>query len=353
LTVGIIEAQYQSEKVTLRHGRFRIERGYDPSVRMPHVILKCAGFIGEVTHKLGSEVYGDLYASGFFVGVPSQSTLGVFSYFVTAKHVAKELAGREIYFLINSKDGGVIRQPLAGQWEFHPVDSAADVAVMNVTLDRNADVITLAEKEFISEKDFECEYGIGDEVTSVGLFTPAPGTNRNLPIIRMGNLAMIPHEEIQTDLGYTDVYLIEARSIGGLSGSLAWIRPSFLLLGTSTDGPDDRPYGSIGTGKLLGLMQGHWDIRESQINETVITQDRQRGVNMGIAIVVPASKILETINQPKLIEQRKLADDLERKRNVPGLDSGKRGNEDAIFTSRDFEAALKKVSRKLVPNQNK
>jgi len=56
-------------------------------------------------------------------------------------------------------------------------------------------------------------------------------------------------------------------------------------------------------------MQGHWDIRESEMNEPRIIHDRQRGVNLGIAIVVPASKIFETLHQEGLEELRQKAEE--------------------------------------------
>lgn len=37
--------------VTVRHGHFRIARGYDPSVRVPDVMLESVGFVGEVMHR--------------------------------------------------------------------------------------------------------------------------------------------------------------------------------------------------------------------------------------------------------------------------------------------------------------
>jgi hypothetical protein len=327
-------------------------------VRIPDELLKCVGFIGEVTHKEGTEEYGDLHATGFFVSVRSKATLGSFVYFVTAKHVAKELDGHEVYFLVNKKGSGVMRQPAgASEWSLHPTDGTADVAVVSVQIDARADVKSIPLKDFISKEDFSrFGFGIGDEVFTVGLFTEAPGTSRNFPLVRHGNLAMIPDEQIQTKLGYADAYLVEARSIGGLSGSPVWIRASMLTVvkvGENKISPDgNAPALMVGPGKLLGLMHGHWDIRESEINKLKIVHDNQKGVNLGIAIVVPASKILETINQPGLEELRKQGDEMAAKQGVPGVDSVKTKKQEAEsqpFTKGDFESALKKASRKIEP----
>jgi hypothetical protein len=47
-------------------------------------------------------------------------------------------------------------------------------------------------------------------------------------------------------------------------------------------------------------MHGHWDIKETEMNDPRYTRDHKRGVNLGIGVVVPSSKILETLNHPDL-----------------------------------------------------
>jgi hypothetical protein len=54
----------------------------------------------------------------------------------------------------------------------------------------------------------------------------------------------------------------------------------------------------------MGLMHGHWDIKEADINKPSAMPDAKRGVNYGIGVVVPAYKILEVINHPKLVALR-------------------------------------------------
>jgi hypothetical protein len=161
---------------------------------------------------------------------------------------------------------------------------------------------------------------------------------------------MLPEEQIQTNYGMADVYLIEARSIGGLSGSLVAVRPPLRYAIEMPKG-STAVFDAIGSMKLFGLMHGHWDVKESKMNDTKIEHDRKHGVNMGIGIVVPAIKILETINQPGLVELRRLGDeDMARQsKSIPGRDSirGTKSDEpEPVFTKADFEDALKKASRK-------
>lgn len=152
--------------------------------------------------------------------------------------------------------------------------------------------------------------GTGDEVFITGLFIHLAGSARNLPIVRMGNIAMMPDEPVPTRMGLIDAYLIEARSIGGLSGSPAFVRETVP--------------GGIGGFYLLGLMHGHWDIPPEERDDHVprADEDAQAKVNMGIAIVVPATKILQVLNHPPLVEIRRTRDQELQKQRTANVDEG-------------------------------
>jgi hypothetical protein len=99
-------------------------------------------------------------------------------------------------------------------------------------------------------------------------------------------------EKISTrPFGDIDAYLVEARSIGGLSGS-----PVFLNLGIARMIKNQLKFAS---GKpifyLLGLIHGHYDIQTSVVDgasmedtEDHLSPDR---VNTAIAMVVPFHNI--------------------------------------------------------------
>jgi hypothetical protein len=55
-------------------------------------------------------------------------------------------------------------------------------------------------------------------------------------------------------------------------------------------------------------MQGHFDI--PTLNEDSVVEDDNEGgsINTGVGVVVPAHKILETINHPDLYAQREALD---------------------------------------------
>jgi hypothetical protein len=140
----------------------------------------------------------------------------------------------------------------------------------------------------------EHEIGIGDEVFITGLFHHHYGISKNIPILRVGNLACVDEEKISTKYGSMAAYLIEARSIGGLSGS-----PVFLNLGvTRTIG--GRVTRAVGGGPvyfLLGLIHGHYDADQNDVD--IHSQDSfslsPPQINMGIAVCVPFHSIDEVI----------------------------------------------------------
>jgi hypothetical protein len=357
LTVGTHSGQDQGGEVTVRDGRFRIERGYDPPVRMPDDVLKCVGYVCEVTHRDATGAYGDAYATGFFIAVPCESQElkeKRFTYFVTAKHVATDLEHREIFFLVNKKGGGSSNQTtvIGDRWHVHPTDAHADVAIIQVGIHPSADIMPVAiEYLGLPEKLKTLTVGIGDETYTVGLFSAVPGDQQNMPVVRCGNIAMMPTEQIRTELGYTDVYLVEARSIGGMSGSPTFVQPTVREHIKLLDGTPSVRFSKGPAETLLGMMQAHWSIRESEINSPSFTHDRQRGVNYGIAVVVPAFKIYETIYKSDLVAMRKEQEEKELRRTVPSSDRLD-PKEEPTFTKEDFETALKKVSRKIERGSN-
>jgi hypothetical protein len=109
----------------------------------------------------------------------------------------------------------------------------------------------------------------------------------------------MPEEPVATKWGTFDAYLIESRSIGGLSGS-----PVFAYIG-----PVRRPEGGSFnvTGVkifLLGLVHGHWDLPLFETDDVQIDSDIGKSINRGIAIVVPSQKIAELLNCEKLTGPR-------------------------------------------------
>jgi hypothetical protein len=185
-------------------------------------------------------------------------------------------------------------------WCFHP-DPAVDVAVSRFWWKEEFDHVAFSVGSCLNEAIRTTEHiGVGNEVFFAGLFHLHYGQQSNLPIVRVGNIAAMPAEKIRTSKGEIDAYLIEARSIGGLSGlpvfiSLALTRSIGGLALTSTFSPF----------YLVGVVQGHFDMQEGDVvDEFAPPEDAlaAKYVNMGIAIVTPIEKVLEAIQTTKIAE---------------------------------------------------
>ena len=267
-------------------------------MRVPDLVLNSIGFVAEVLRQDLSSESLDPIATSFLVSMPSVSIPNArYYYAVTAKHVLKN-TNVKTAIIVNKKGGGVITLTLFPRWFGHP-DKSVDVCVTPVGYYPTAEVSGFDIEDFFDEANNSENLGPGDEVFFPGLFTPAPGIKRIIPMVRNGNIAMFPGQQIQSSDGYADLYLIEARSIGGLSGSPVFARQTMALPVEGDNHTRTHMYG-FGVFKLLGLIQGHWDVEESKINQAYISHEPKRGVNMGIAKVVPSRKILETINGPEI-----------------------------------------------------
>lgn len=272
-----------------------VSRG-EISMRVPDVVKKCVAFFGVPSTK-ENVVTTKYSATGFFVSVPINDTYA-FYYLVTAKHVALELQGKEFVLRANKKDGTSILFESPGgddvRWHFHPTDENADVAVFPWSPQFGEEVMEykpLSTRNFLKVEALGPEgVGIGDEVCVVGLFNFHEGKSRNHPMARIGNIAMIPDERVQTKrMGPMEAYLIEARSTGGMSGS-----PVFVAV------KDKKPRENLSlytTWALLGMIHGHWDLLPASLNET--------SVNVGVAIVTPAQKILDVLNCEEVAQVRR------------------------------------------------
>jgi hypothetical protein len=278
-------------------------------MRVPGEVRKCVAFL--MWRKDDKEGFA---GTVFFVAVPLSSTPNTsIIYAVTAAHVIKKIeefyetkiADGYVYFRLNTRDSTCMAKNKITDWHFHPNDLDIDIAVSLVPfVFKNMDLTGYRIDSFVTDDTLrEHDIKIGEDVFISGLFSQHAGVNRNIPIVRMGNIAAMPEEPVNTSLGPMEAYLVETRSIGGLSGS-----PVFVHLGVTrkVNGKMMISASDEGVYLLLGLMHGHWDLAVPDIFPAAPRyEDLKVKVNSGIGIVVPAQKILEVLNQRALLEQRK------------------------------------------------
>lgn len=297
----------------------------------------------------------------------STSDMRPFRLLATAKHVAEKLEGNDFALKTMTVDGEprIIEGHADQRWFYHPTEKDSVDAAVTIFYPpdvRELDLFTVQGEMFADGKAIrEADLGVGDEVFIAGLFTEVRKTERQHPIVRIGNLAMMPGERIPFGGKLMDAYLIESRSIGGLSGSPVFVRatvrvdaglkfkPGFALNAVNSPTPNiegiERLFLS-GVGRIyfLGSMIGHWEADTPTMSETV---------NMGVSLVVPAYKILEIIRQPELIE---MADKIISERQKNGAE-GKAvldfdDSKEKPFTQQDFESDLRKVTRRVEPSES-
>jgi len=311
-------------------------------------MLKCTVFLGSKKADGAYEVRG----TAFFLGRELNQE-HKFVYLVTAKHVLDGIKNKlgldSVGVRINIK-GGLSRwfDVKISEWKSHPnhsPESPVDVSVFLVTgalhdLDIECYPLNEAATKSVIDRN---EIGVGDELFFTGLFHYRYGSQRNIPIVRIGNIAAMPdpNELVPTSIGKVEAYLIEARSIGGLSGS-----PVYVNLGTTrwVDG-EVRFAPKRFNFYLLGLMHGHWDSSNAADLDEVNADDKvTKGVNVGIGIVIPTVKILEVINQPVFKKNEEDSARLLAEEHLPSTDDLL---SDDGLTSETFEGALKRASRKV------
>jgi len=309
-------------------------------MRVPDLIRTCVGFVGYEPVGGGPIL---LAGTAFFVARSLPGTGYSFKYIVTAKHVIDGIRDQlinKVYLRFNFKDGYAhwLETPIQS-WAFHPDDSDVDVAVTALPETEPLDFGMIPLTEFATEERIARDgIGIGDEVVITGLFAHHFGQRKNIPIVRIGNIAAMPEERLEVKhFGLIEAYLIEARSIGGLSGS-----PVFAHLGISRmiAGEVRFQYGHPSM-CLLGLMHGHYDLQPAGSS---LSAER---VNMGIGIVVPATKILEVINQPRIKNVQDKVEKELRERLLPTADTASENSELTGLTQNEFENILRRVSEKV------
>src|SRR5688572_6148540 len=335
----------------------------DARMRVPATVKYSTFFLG--TEEGGDVVFG---GTGFFVVVPHSSEPGQHHFYaVTANHNIIACRGKKTFIRFNdaAHPFPILRQVniTGAPWFGHP-SVTTDVAVLPFTFDCGHFSLGVPSAMFLHEGINEVRVGEGDEVFIAGLFTPLRGTHQNFAIVRTGNVAMMPSEKIpNVNLGggqRADIagYLIEARSTGGLSGSPVFVHETVAFnLKPSQLHNHPRPHdenvlmGVAGPIYFLGMAQGHWEIYPENQNETEIEARPRspKSVNLGIAIVIPARLIAETINQKELLKMRKKAEEKRAVKSGTSVpDSGLADSDSPVakpvkIPGKDFDEALSNV----------
>jgi Trypsin-like peptidase domain len=270
---------------------------------------KCVVFIG-----VRDPTYGTFIplGTGFLV---TKDEGGIrFQHVITARHVVDQVAQDSIWLRVNKISGGSeLLETKKAHWHFAQKEKEyIDVAILPCVLgtkvfdllhiDLGSDVLTPPTEPDPPE--------LGLPICVVGLFTSHYGSDRNVPIVRFGNVAAIPDDPVLTEFGYMSGYLVELKSLGGMSGSP--------VIGSKSNYSAAPAVEDIEPAFLLGLMHGHFLIENPEDAIQVEGNDKSTGqINTGIGLVIPGRHILEALDLPAVAEGRKfVVEQLRKKSNV-------------------------------------
>jgi len=264
------------------------------------------------------------YGTAFLGGNIMDSEL--FQTIITARHVIDLFGDNDIHIRINKLDGSFHTETTKKQWWYSPV-ADADLAIcpgrfhpsqfdiLHVDLDHIVDSTNIS----------ELEIGLGEDIFICGMYLSRIGESRNLPIVRSGTIAAMPSERIRTSYGYHHAFLIEARSTGGLSGSPCFFQlPPFRFVNANL-----RTAANRFAQYFMGMVLGHNKLTFPPEVIPFLPPDERSGeekkedeverslpLNTGIAIVLPASYILEAVTDGDFVQMRREA--IERRRRRSG-----------------------------------
>jgi hypothetical protein len=272
---------------------------------IPEAFRKCVVFLFAEGQPVGTA-----FIAGIPVAAPPQADASplrenegwYIHYLVTARHmVALARKHGSLSARVHLADGSTtfIEIPENSWHEHH----STEVAVVLLRERRPMDQTNISIAAFeLDELVKQHRLSIGDEVFFMGLFSEHPGAQRNEPIARFGNIALMPGEKVTVETGDSTAriraYLVEARSSGGHSGS-----PAFVFF------PPDRFLNSITVSEslpifLLGLVQGHYDVEHEMKFQGDVGKV---ALNAGIATVVPAQDIYDLLMSEEVVAARGLA----------------------------------------------
>jgi hypothetical protein len=301
--------------------RYFSARPKDWLMRIPDHMLRSVAFLGDEDSPDQPTYLG----TGFFVQImyadPDHFTVGL-RFLVTARHVAAGKPGspgtgikdlRAPFAEYTNLFSEAFKVSLTGvRWHYHD-DESVDLAICHLPLDSRG-TLALSEETFLKDDFSELGIGIGDETFSISLFGFEGESRSPVPIVRVGNIAMLPPHKVRSEYGEVHGHLIEARSLSGFSGAPVFVRETVRFLDVTKPASEPKLF-ATGSMRLLGVMHGHWEL--GGLN---------KGVNTGVAIVVPSAKLAELFDSAPVRAEMasRAAEERARRSGAPAmLDSGK------------------------------
>ena len=141
----------------------------------------------------------------FCMARPIEGTERAFHYAITARHVIdhiRNLGIDTVLLRINRKEGTAFWAPTRiADWVLSPEGPSVDIAILRYVMNPEWDHLNIPFSMAVTDALIEREkIGVGDEVFVTGLFSGHIGTRNNIPILRVGNIAAMLGEKVNTRL---------------------------------------------------------------------------------------------------------------------------------------------------------
>jgi hypothetical protein len=242
--------------------------------------------------------------TGFLGGV---SRAGYdFNVLVTADHILDLIPGEEFDVRLNLRGGGCkcVRFKKAHKFSLKKKN---DTAVFGLTFDLNLfdyKVIEL-DRKALAEAKSKFDWDIGDEVAIVGLYGSHFGQSKNVPIIRIGHIALMPGEPVVSPRGDVSAYLIEGKSIYGLSGSPVFVNAPFWAM---QDGQPAYLRGPLLIPLGMVLAFHSTESADDQVSVPDLAGDPtypappRMDRNTGLTTVIPIEAILDIVEGDQMLK---------------------------------------------------
>jgi hypothetical protein len=284
----------------------------DKNMHVDNGLIHCAAFLGMTTTDDRFHIDGTC----FFLRVDEDRL--PFTYLVSAKHVVRDFfanrPGKSLSVRVQGKTGRMpkIFNTSPTDWIDH-LDTKVDMAVYEVpwatwNADDDLDIIALTVPDFTQlERDLrQSGFGLGSEVFIPSAYIHVPGETQNLPVVRFGRVSAMPSEPLWVLTPTPPAFLIETRSLGGMSGAPVLFHTEPYRMGPREPARTDpgnstfRAYPAFLIGMHVGTYPGQF---RSDWAGQIIGSDEQ--FNSGISIVLPVAQIVEAVNQPVLRNTRR------------------------------------------------
>ncbi len=276
-----------------------------PMPRIPDKTLQCVFYL--YPSMASAEAGENFGGCGFLLLVPFERAKRNHLYAVTNKHI---LDRGSLTLRLSTDDRGLL--PVESddrKWFRHPDGDDLAILLVDFPVAFSCTAMNILEtksvtKELIQEHDI----GVGEEAFSVGRFVNHDGKQMHSPVVRFGNISQMPGEPIKQDDGFMqESYLVEGRSVGGYSGA-----PVFMFIPPWAIRPNKNQVTSAQFGPwFLGVNWGHlvdWKPVCDSVGRPM-QHGQQVQQNTGMMGVVPAWKLIEMINHPKMKAERAIEED--------------------------------------------